>query len=58
MEKYEVTITELLKKKVYVDDESPEMAEQHIADAWKKGEYILDADNFAEISFVAKKQKS
>ena len=53
MKKYNVTITEALKKTVEVEAESQEEAEQKIADDWYKGEYILDADNFTEVNFEA-----
>lgn len=53
MSEYKVTITEKLKKDVYVEANSLEEA-QHIAtENWYKGDYILDADDFSEINFDA-----
>ena len=54
MKKFEVTITETLKKKVEVEAETWEEAEQIVSDDWYKGEHILDADNFTEVNFNAK----
>ena len=54
MKKFEVTITETLKKKVEVEAETQEEAEQIVTDDWYKGEHILDADNFSEVVFDAK----
>ncbi len=55
MKKFEVTITETLKKKVKVEAETLEEAEQKVNDDWYRGEYILDSDNFTEVVFDAKK---
>lgn len=54
MKKFEVTITETLKKTVEVEAETQEEAEQIVTDDWYKGEHILDADNFTEVVFDAK----
>ena len=54
MKKFEVTITETLKKKVDIEAETQEEAEQIVTDDWYKGEHILDADNFSEVVFDAK----
>ena len=54
MKKFEVTITETLKKKVEVEAETQEEAEQIVTDDWYKGEHILDADNFSGVVFDAK----
>jgi len=54
MKKFEVTITETLKKKVEIEAETQEEAEQIVTDDWYKGEHILDADNFTEVVFDAK----
>jgi len=50
---FDVTITETLKMVVNVNADSKEEAEQIVADNWKAGEYILDADNFVEVDFGA-----
>lgn len=56
MKKFEVTITETLKKKVEIEAETEEEAKQIVTDDWCKGEHILDADNFTEVDFEAKEQ--
>lgn len=57
MKKFEVTITETLKKKVEVEAETQEEAEQIVTDDWYKGEHILDADDFTEVVFEAKENQ-
>lgn len=57
MKKFEVTITETLKKKVEVEAETQEEAEQIVTDEWYKGDHILDADNFTEVIFEAKEKE-
>ena len=49
MKKFEVTITETLKKTVEVEAETQEEAEQIVTDEWYKGDHILAADNFINI---------
>lgn len=58
MKKYEVTITETLKKKVEVEAETQEEAEQIITDEWYKGDHILDADCFTGVVFEAKENET
>ena len=53
MKKFNVTITETLKKTVEVEAESLDEAEQIVNDSWYKGDYILDADNFDGVVFDA-----
>jgi hypothetical protein len=50
---YEVTIIETLKKAVTVEANSREEAEQIISGDWYDSEYILDADDFVDVEFVA-----
>ena len=57
MKKFEVTITETLKKTVEVEAETQEEAEQIVTDEWYKGDHILDADNFTEVIFEAKENE-
>ena len=57
MKKFEVTITETLKKKIEVEAETQEEAEQIVTDEWYKGDHILDADNFTEVIFEAKENE-
>lgn len=53
MKKFNVTITETLKKTVEVEAESQDEAEQLVNDSWYRGEHILDADNFEGVVFDA-----
>lgn len=48
---FDVTITETLKMKVRVEAENEEEAQQLVNDGWYRGDYILDADNFAGVEF-------
>ena len=43
---FDVTIVETLRKKVTVEADSLEEAEQLVSDRWYAGDYILDADDF------------
>lgn len=52
--KFEVTITETLKKTVTIEADSLEEAEQLVTDNWYKGDYILDADSFVGVEFEGK----
>ena len=45
MKEYDVTITETLEMTVTVE------ARQKVADNWKNGEYILDAESFKDVEF-------
>ena len=51
--RFKVAIIETLKMDVEVEAEDQEQAEQMVADGWKKGEYVLDADNFMGVEFEA-----
>ena len=51
MKEYDVTITETLEMTVTVEAESREEARQKVADNWKNGEYILDAECFKDVEF-------
>lgn len=48
---FEVTIVETLRKKVTVEADSLEDAEQLVNDRWYAGDYILDADDFFDVKF-------
>ena len=52
-QKFNVTITEILKMTVEVEAEDQQQAEQIVSDNWKSGEYVLDADNFIDVEFKA-----
>lgn len=49
--KFKVTIIETLKMDIEVEADDRGQAEQAVADRWKNGKYILDADNFAGVEF-------
>lgn len=51
MNEYDITIRETLEMTVTVEAESREEARQIVADRWKNGEYILDADSFKDVEF-------
>ena len=51
MKDYDVVITETLKMKVTVEAENMDEAIQKTSDAWRNGEYILDADCFDDVTF-------
>lgn len=53
MNKYNVVITETLKKTIEIEAESRQDAERIATDNWHKSEYILDADDFSQVSFEA-----
>ncbi len=53
IKKFEVTITETLKKTVEVEAKTQEEAKQIVTDDWYRGEHILDADDFSEVNFDA-----
>lgn len=53
MNEYKVTITETLKKDVYIEAENQAEAEQKAFEAWQNSEYILDAGNFIDVDFEA-----
>ena len=52
MNEYDITIRETLEKTVAVEADSREEARQIVSDNWKKGEYVLDADDFKDVDFI------
>lgn len=53
--KFEVTITETLKKKIVVVADSEEEAEEMACDAWYRGKVVLNSDDFTgEVECSAK----
>lgn len=55
MNKYEVTITETLQKKIIVMADSEEEAEEMACDAWYRGDLVLDSDDFTgEVEYSVK----
>jgi len=55
MKEYEVTIQETLQKKVIVEANSREEAEEIVERRWKDSDYILDADDFTGVEFHGRK---
>ena len=53
MNEYKITITETLQKTVTVEAKSREEAEQKVNDAWRRAEYILDAEDFQGVEIKA-----
>lgn len=53
MKEYKVTIKETLEKEVTVEAESQLEAEQLVGDRWRDGEYILYAEDFSKVDFIA-----
>lgn len=51
--RYEVTITETLKRTVTVEAESRDEAEQIISDQWRAEQHVLTADDFTGAVFEA-----
>ena len=56
MNEYRVTITESLRNRVPVKAGSIQEAEEMIADAWRRGEHILEAECSADVHFKARRQ--
>lgn len=53
MQAFKVKITETLELTVEVEAKGQQQAEQMVADNWKAGDYVLDADNFVDVEFDA-----
>lgn len=51
--RFKVTITETLKRTVEVEAADQYEAEQMVSNGWHNCEYILTADNFTGVEFVA-----
>ncbi len=51
MKKFTVEITETLRKSVTVEAYDERDAYSKVREAWKKCEYVLDADDFLEAGF-------
>ena len=54
MNKYEVTITETLERKIEVEAESAEDAQRRVKDGWENSDYILLPDDFSDVNFSTK----
>lgn len=54
MNKYEVTITETLERKIEIEAESAEDAQRMVTDGWENSDYILLPDDFSDVNFSTK----
>ena len=51
MKKFNVEITETLRRNVVVEAHDDREAENAVREKWRKSEYVLDADDFIEAGF-------
>ena len=51
MKSYEVEITETLRRTVTVEARNYDDAISKVRNAWRRSEYVLDADDFLEAGF-------
>ena len=51
MKSYNVEITETLRRTVTVDAHDYDEAIDKVREAWRRSEYVLDADDFLEAGF-------
>ncbi len=51
MKSYEVEITETMRRTVTVESRDYDEAIDKVREAWRRSEYILDADDFLEACF-------
>ena len=51
MKSYEVEITETLRRNVTVEALDYDEAIDKVREAWRRSEYVLDADDFLEAGF-------
>ena len=51
MKSYKVEITETLRRTVTVEAHDYDEALSKVREAWKRSEYVLDADDFLEAGF-------
>lgn len=49
--KFNVEITETLRRSVVVEAHNEQEAYNLVREAWKRSEYVLDADDFIEAGF-------
>ena len=56
MKEYEVKIQEIWERIITVSAMSPQQAEQAVSYMWSVGEFVLDVDNFAGVSFEVKEK--
>lgn len=51
--RFKVTITETLRRTVEVEADDQHEAEQIVSDGWHRSQYILGAEDFADVEFEA-----
>lgn len=56
MRKYDVTIREILERKLEIEAESREQAEQIACSKWMRGEPVLDAGDFKSVEYHAEEK--
>ena len=57
METYQVKIMETLCMTVDIEAKNAQQAEAMVQEAYRKEEYILDAEHFAGVEFTVKKKE-
>lgn len=55
MQEFQVVITEVLQKTVTVSADSKEEAERIVETGWNNSDYLLDAEDFKQVSFKARR---
>lgn len=55
MQEFQVVITEVLQKTVTVSADSKEEAKRIAETGWKNADYLLDADDFKQVTFEARR---
>lgn len=55
--KFKVTITETLKRNIYVEAEDCEEAEKIVQDEYYHGEHILDSEDYETTTFNAEEDE-
>ena len=58
MSKFEVTVREVLERKVSVEADSKEAAEAMVLQSYDNTELVLDASDFSKVSFSTRKVPS
>lgn len=53
MKKFKVTITEILKREIYVEAEEAEEAERIAEKQYYSGEHVLDSEDYQTTTFEA-----
>lgn len=53
LQRFSVTMNEMLNMTVEVETKNQQEAEQMVFDGWRKSAYILDANHFRDVEFEA-----